>query len=133
MFSRNQSFKSEEDIISKIPNLFLNQKEECKIVYIDLIDGMLTSTREQNFISFNDLEKYSWDINYSQRYIALIKDVKSNIITFRGIEKVVSYKKVNGDIILDFFKDRTQKNHVAPLSQLEKKGLLKELKNFFSR
>ena len=125
--------QTEEAIIELIPSLFEKQKEECKIIFIDLNNGFLTTVGEQTFESFKDLEKHSWDINYSQRYIALIKNSKSNIITFRGREKVASYKRINGDIKLDFFKDKTSKTTTTTMSNIEKTGFINELKNLFSK
>ncbi len=125
--------QTEESIVALIPSLFDQQKDECKMVFLDVQNGFLSTVGEQVFESFRELEKHSWGLNYSQRYIALIKNSKSNIITFRGREKVASYKRINGNIQLDFFKDKASKNPPTYMTTIEKQGFLTEIKKFFSK
>lgn len=103
----NLSGLTEDNAINLLPSLFVNQKVECKIVFLQSKNGVLIPLGEKIFPTFRELERFTWDLSYSRVYIAFVKNETSNLITFRGRDKVVSYKNVNGKISLIFYKDKT--------------------------
>jgi hypothetical protein len=117
-----------------LTKIFKKHKSGCKLFFFqeNSTNNTLVSVEEKEFSSFRDLERFLWDVKGTQRYLAVIKDGTSNIITFRGLERVISYKEQANNMFLDYFREFSKASMCAPLTKKENKSFLQEIKRAFA-
>jgi len=115
-----------------LTKIFKKQKSGCRLFFFQENSPHNTAVEEKEFDSFRDLERFLWDVKGTQRYLAVIKDETSDIITFRGLERVISYKRMANDMVLDYFREFKKISMCVPLTKKENKSFLQELKRAFA-
>ena len=126
--------KKESDFINLIPKLFNKQKEGFLLYMMDQDQtGDFFIKQKREYLSFMDLERATWSINYSDRYLAFIKNKDLSIITFSGKEKTISYRINKGKVEMSFFKDKLKGPGLTLISEGEKSGIFSEISDFFRK
>jgi hypothetical protein len=125
--------KDESDFLTLIPRLFESQEEGFKLFLMEKnTNGQIGVKQIQNFESFMDLERETWNIDYTKSYLAFMKDKNLSQITFSGQIQVISFKVQDGKPKLVFYKNKGTKPASEIIYQKDKDDIIDAFEEILS-